>query len=52
MPMQEMQFQFLDWEDPPEKEKTTHSNIHAQESPGQRSLAGYGLWGCKRSDTI
>ena len=41
MPMQEMQFQFLDWEDPPEKEKTTHSNIHAQESPGEEN--GYSL---------
>ena len=51
MPMQEMRFQFLDWEDPPEKEMTTHSNIHARESHGQ-NLAGYGLWGCKRSDMI
>ena len=32
----------LDWEDPLEKEMATHSKFH-----GQRSLAGYGLWGCR-----
>ena len=48
MLMQEMQVPFLDWEYAPEKEMTTHSNILAWESHGQRSLGGYGLWGCKR----
>ena len=28
----------------------TNSDIHAWEIPGQRSLAGYSLWGCKELD--
>ena len=36
------------WEDPLEMEMTTHSSILAWESCGQRSLAGYNPWGCKR----
>ena len=31
--MQEMQVQFLGWEDPPEKEMATYSNILAWEIP-------------------
>ena len=40
----------LGWEDPLEKEMATHSNILAWRSPGQRSLVGYSLWGCKELD--
>ena len=32
-----------------EKEMATHSSILPGESHGQRSLVGYGLWGCKES---
>ena len=39
--------QSLVQEDPLEKEMATHSSILAQEI-GQRSLAGYSPWGCKR----
>ena len=42
----------LCWEDPLEKERATHSGILAWETPGQRSLADYGPWGGKESDTI
>ena len=48
--MQEMQIQSLDGEDPLEEEIATHSSILAWESHGQRSLAGYSLWGLKESD--
>ena len=40
-----MGVQSLGWEDPLEKEMTTHSRILAWEIPWIRSLAG---WGCKR----
>ena len=33
LPMQEMQFQSLGWEDPLEKEMATHSSFLASESP-------------------
>ena len=33
LPMQEMQFWSLGWEDPPEKEMATHSSILAWEIP-------------------
>ena len=33
-----------------EKEMATHSRILAWEIYGQRSLAGYSLWGHKESD--
>ena len=46
--MQETQVRSLGWEDPLEKEVTTHSSILAWKSPGQRSLAGYSPWGRKR----
>ena len=52
--MQEMQEIWVDplgQEDPPEKEIATHSSILSGKSHGQRSLAGYSLWGCKESDT-
>ena len=40
--------QSLGGEDPLEKEMATHSSILAWETHGQRSLAGYSPWGCKR----
>ena len=49
--IQEMRVWSLGWEDPLEKEMTTHSSILAGESHGQRSLAGYSPWGRKESDT-
>ena len=49
--IQETWAQFLDWEDPLEKEMATHSSILPGESHGQRSLAGYSPWGRKESDT-
>ena len=47
---QETWIQSLGWDDPLEKEMATHSILLAWEIPGQRSLAGYSPWGCKRSD--
>ena len=47
---QETQVQPLGWEDPLEKEMTTHSSIlgiHGK-SHGERSLVGYSPWGHKR----
>ena len=38
---EEMQVQFLDWEDPLEKGMATHSSILAWRIHGQRNLAGY-----------
>ena len=38
---QETWVQSLGWEDPLEKEMATHSSIVAENSHGQRSLAGY-----------
>ena len=35
---------------PLEKEMATHSSILPGESHGQRSLVGYGPWGCKDFD--
>ena len=48
--MQETQVWYLGQEDPLEKEMATHSSI-AGEFHGQRSLAGYGPWDRKESDT-
>ena len=45
--MQEMQVSSLGWEDPLEKEMTTHSSILTWRIHGQRSLAGYSPWDCK-----
>ena len=47
LPVQEMQVQYLHWEDPLEQEMATHSSILAWEIHGQRSLAGYSSWDCK-----
>ena len=53
--MQETQVQSLGQEDSLEVEIATCSSIVAWrmpgESHGQRSLAGYSLWGLKESDT-
>jgi len=44
--------QSLGWEDPLEEGMATHSSILAWRIPhGQRSLAGYGPWGCEELDT-
>ena len=40
--MQETRVQFLDWEDPPEKEMATHFSILAWEMPWTEELGG--LW--------
>ena len=48
--MPETQVQSLGQEDPLEKEMATHSSILAGESHGQRTLAGYSLWGRKELD--
>ena len=40
--------QSLSWEDPLEKEMATPSSILAGKSHGQKSLAGYKQWGCKK----
>ena len=45
--VQEIHVQSLAWEDPLEKEMTTYSSILPEKPHGQRSLAGYSLWGCK-----
>ena len=45
--MQKTLVQFLDWEDPLEKEMATHSSILVGEFHGQRSLAGYSPWDLK-----
>ena len=52
--MRETWVQSLSWEDPLEKEMATHSSQYSclENSHGQRSLAGYGPWGCKESDTV
>ena len=42
---------FLGREEPLEKGMVTHSSILAWKSHGQRSPAGYSLWGHKESDT-
>jgi len=39
----------LGWEGPLEEGMATHSSILAWRIHGQRSLAGYSLWGCKES---
>ena len=45
--MQEMQVGSVSWEDPLEKEMATHCSILAGKFHGQRSLAGFSLYGCK-----
>ena len=51
--VQEIRVRSLGWEDPPEKEMATHSNILTWpgKSHGQRSLVGCSPWGCKESGT-
>ena len=48
--MQETWVLSLRWEDPLEKGMATHSSILAWRIPcTEKSLAGYGAWGCKDS---
>ena len=47
---QETWVQSLGWEDPLEEEMVTHSRFLPGKFHGQRSLAGYSLWGHKESD--
>jgi len=49
--MQETQVQSLSQEDPLEKGMATTPVFLPGEFHGQRSLAGYGPWGCQESDT-
>ena len=52
LPIQDMWFLSLHWEDPLQKEMATHSSVFLPvESCGQMSLAGYRSWGLKESDT-
>ena len=46
-----MWIQSLDQEDPLEEGMAATLVFLPGESPGQRSLPGYSLWGCKESDT-
>ena len=44
--------QTLGWEDPPEKEIATHSNILVWRTPWTEEPSRlYNSWGCKGSDT-
>ena len=45
--MQDIRVQSLGWEDPLEKEMTTHSTILPRKSHGQKSLTGPSPWGNK-----
>ena len=49
--MQETQIRSLGWEDPLEKNMATHSSILVLGNLMERSLVGYGPWGCKDLDT-
>ena len=49
--MQETRIWSLGKENPLEEEMATHSTVLPGEFQGQRSLAGYGPWGRKESDT-
>ena len=49
--MWETWVQFLDREDPLEKEMVTSVVFLPGESHGQRSLVGYSLWGHEESET-
>ena len=48
--MQEVQVQFLSWEDPLEKEIATHSSILAWEIPWTEEPGGYSPWGYQELD--
>ena len=50
--MQETRVRSLGWEDPLEKEMTTHSILLRGKSHGPKSLVGYSPWGHKELDTI
>ena len=50
LPMQEMQVQLLDWEDPLEKEIATHSSILAGKIPWTEDPGSYSPRGLKESD--
>ena len=52
--MQQTQVRSLSWEDPPEEEMATHSNILTWRIPWtvQRSLVGYSPQTCKELDEI
>ena len=50
-PMQETWVQVLGGEDPLEQSMALHSSILAWKIPWTESLAGYGPWGRKESDT-
>ena len=49
--MQDMQVQSLGWEDPLEKEMTTHCSIFAWEIPWTEEPAKLQSMGCKKSWT-
>ena len=50
-PVQKMQVQSLGWEDPLEKEMTTHFSILAQEIQWMEEPSGlHSPWGCKKLD--
>ena len=50
--VRDTQVQFLDWEDPLEKEMAIHSStLLPEKSHGRKSLIGYSPCGCKESDT-
>ena len=49
--MQKIRVRFLGQVGPLEKEMATHSSIVAWKSHGQRRLAVYSPWGCKRETT-
>ena len=46
--MQETRVQLLGWEDPLEKEMTTHSSILVWEIPWTEEPGGYNPWGRRR----
>ena len=51
LPVQEIRVQFLDGENPLEKEMATHSCIFAWEITWTEDLVGYSPWGHKELDT-
>ena len=48
--VQATQVQFLEWEDPLEKEMATHSSILAWKIPWTEETVGYSLWHHKESE--
>ena len=50
-PMQETQVRSLGWEGHLERKWQPTPGFLPGESHEQRSLVGYGTWGCKESDT-